>query len=386
MINVQLPFAAYLISNGFGIAVLTVLVLSSVNRASFQTMDDRLYWLALFTTMVILVIDTLVWEFDGLHAPNARTVNLILNCLYYLLQPIPCLIWCLYVDYKLYQSDAHVKRSAFYLTIPVVISSILSILSIWFDLYFTISANNIYSRSRLGSVMFILCLLFFIHASMQLIVNRKRLDRRNLCTLLIYVAPPIVATILQFIFYGLAVIWISSVLSLLIVYINIQNNELIIDYTTKLYNRRSLEAYLASEMIKVANLNKLLVVMLDVDSFKDINDTYGHNEGDNALSAVAELLLACFDSKSFICRYAGDEFVVVLKVPEGKSPHDVIEDFRVKSYRYSANLELPYKLDFSIGYELFTTKIISVHNIIGNADKNMYLDKAHKLNHEIMAH
>ena len=56
----------------------------------------------------------------------------------------------------------------------------------------------------------------------------------------------------------------------------------------------------------------MALIMVDVDGFKQINDTYGHDAGDRVLKKVAEILKQSFRSVDIICRYGGDEFIVVM--------------------------------------------------------------------------
>lgn len=80
------------------------------------------------------------------------------------------------------------------------------------------------------------------------------------------------------------------------------------DGLTGLYNRT---AYLRA--LAEADWQKVAVIALDVDSFKQINDTYGHATGDSVLKSVADALTTVFRADDFVCRIGGDEFTVVMK-------------------------------------------------------------------------
>ena len=79
------------------------------------------------------------------------------------------------------------------------------------------------------------------------------------------------------------------------------------DFLTKLSNRRGLMSFLE----EVYGQKNLTLIMLDLDNFKQVNDTYGHDAGDNALVKTAQILKECF-SEGFICRLGGDEFLIVV--------------------------------------------------------------------------
>lgn len=83
------------------------------------------------------------------------------------------------------------------------------------------------------------------------------------------------------------------------------------DGLTNLYNRRYFEN-LIDDVLKDVTKKDFAFIIIDVDKFKDINDTYGHSIGDQALVFISNALRKSFDSDSYICRLGGDEFVVLL--------------------------------------------------------------------------
>jgi diguanylate cyclase (GGDEF)-like protein len=85
------------------------------------------------------------------------------------------------------------------------------------------------------------------------------------------------------------------------------------DALTGLFNRRYLEETLPRELASARRRNApMSVILLDVDRFKTINDTFGHQAGDRSLQCLASLLDASTREGDIICRYGGDEFVLVL--------------------------------------------------------------------------
>src|SRR5205085_730622 len=85
------------------------------------------------------------------------------------------------------------------------------------------------------------------------------------------------------------------------------------DPLTGLPNRRSMFVHLSRELSRAARTKgEVAMIVMDVDGFKTINDTYGHNVGDNALRQVAATLQSALRPYDLCVRYAGDEFIVVL--------------------------------------------------------------------------
>ena len=92
------------------------------------------------------------------------------------------------------------------------------------------------------------------------------------------------------------------------------------DELTKLYNRSGYELLLSSQDLSEAKL-----LLIDVDLFKHVNDTYGHEMGDRALQKVASTLVRFFRSGDYVCRIGGDEFAVIM-MGGGKIPPSLIEE------------------------------------------------------------
>jgi two-component system cell cycle response regulator len=85
------------------------------------------------------------------------------------------------------------------------------------------------------------------------------------------------------------------------------------DPLTGLYNRRDLESHAGSLVNRAAERGKpLSMLIMDIDHFKSINDTYGHEAGDDVLREFSDRLRSCIRGVDLACRYGGEEFVVVM--------------------------------------------------------------------------
>jgi diguanylate cyclase (GGDEF)-like protein len=103
------------------------------------------------------------------------------------------------------------------------------------------------------------------------------------------------------------------------------------DALTGLFNRRYLEETLPREVASSRRRNApMSVILLDIDFFKTVNDTYGHQVGDRTLQALAELLDASTRKGDIACRYGGDEFVLVLPDTALVDAVDKAESLRLK--------------------------------------------------------
>lgn len=117
--------------------------------------------------------------------------------------------------------------------------------------------------------------------------------------------------------------------------------------------------------------------MLDVNSFKLINDNYGHAEGDHALMAVAEsLMILARDYHLFVSRYGGDEFTIVDYGEVSNEPEKIVESLCKLLKMKCEEKELPYLVTASVGYSTWDKKTRDPEELIAQADQALYREKA----------
>ena len=162
-------------------------------------------------------------------------------------------------------------------------------------------------------------------------------------------------------------------LIILFVYLNSQNQLISTDPLTSLNNRNQLQRYLQLQR----DAKDSYVIMVDVDHFKQINDTYGHVEGDKALIIISRALKqACGRLKMsiFLCRYGGDEFLMIAQTG---NPDDVLKVVRDCLQEQIANREdsQTYTIEVSLGYARWDGNVANFKDCVAHADQKMYEDK-----------
>lgn len=275
------------------------------------------------------------------------------------------------------KNEHRIKRISIPLCIPVLFNAILTVLSPFKEFLFYVDTNNSYHRGDLFLIMCVINCSYFVVTFIKLIKRKNKLERNQFIALVTFAVLPFLAAILQIMFYGISVIWVSMALSMLFVFVHIQNNQLYTDYLTRVYNRRQLDNYLYQKIKhRVHNTKYLAGIMIDVNSFKQINDLYGHTAGDNALICVADILKRSFRKNDFIARYGGDEFVIIVEISEKAELTGMINRLREHVEYYNSTKIFPYELSLSIGYDVYKTKAgVSIQKFYKHIDKLMYEDK-----------
>ena len=154
------------------------------------------------------------------------------------------------------------------------------------------------------------------------------------------------------------------------------------DELTGLYNQRGFLA-LAEHQLKLA-LNKriekkLLVLYVDLDNLKQINDRFGHNEGSRAIIETGEILRRSFRHSDLIARLGGDEFVVLAIEANEENTEMIVSRLQANLDEYNRRENQLYELSFSFGVARFETELeFRIENLISRADQEMYKRKKSK--------
>lgn len=130
------------------------------------------------------------------------------------------------------------------------------------------------------------------------------------------------------------------------------------DPLTGLYNRRYLDKFIFT--------NELIVAMIDLDDFKEINDSMGHVAGDRALKSFSEALMSATRNNDVVIRMGGDEFIIILETSDVNVMEEVIK--RIKCFT---------NIGFSCGYEIYDQKLSFEENLEA-VDARLYEAKKEK--------
>ena len=146
-------------------------------------------------------------------------------------------------------------------------------------------------------------------------------------------------------------------------------------------NNRRYGLVLFDRQLKLSHRSKspLLLAFLDVDNFKDINDTFGHEEGDKVLKEVVKLLKSALREIDIICRMGGDEFLLIFPDSSLKEAPLIKGRLNKDLTKLNQTLKKPYKIDLSIGLSCYNPdNPQSADELIRIADKKMYEEKKNK--------
>lgn len=152
------------------------------------------------------------------------------------------------------------------------------------------------------------------------------------------------------------------------------------DSLTGLANRNLLLDRLQHALRQAQRIKtKLAVLFMDIDDFKPVNDTYGHDFGDKLLNKVSDRLLACIRSGDTLARRSGDEFVLVLENIENEERIKIIIEKIKDAFDSHFKIEqIELNISISVGYAVFPDDADNLDELLNIADKKMYENKSLK--------
>ena len=158
------------------------------------------------------------------------------------------------------------------------------------------------------------------------------------------------------------------------------SNQAMSDTLTGLPNRRALDARLENEVNRSARYNHTFaVLMMDLDGFKLVNDTYGHAVGDVVLQKFSQHLVDVKRSSDFLARYGGDELTMILPETDGPAAQQVADKVKQRMAVFEVNMPdgTKPKLGISGGIAIYPQDASTASNLLRAADEALYNAKKH---------
>jgi len=331
--------------------------------------------------MLNLLFEAITFAVDGQPGKMMYWAVLLSNSALFAVNLAPLSLWLVYLDECILTSEREKKKKRIVYFSFNLIALAIVIINSFSGILFTITADNRYVRGI--AVIWIMCLnlaLFFGYLP-TLAKYKKFISGRIYELILTLGVLPILGATLQMFFYGTPLLWPMMALVVLAAHILVEREEIRRDCLTGLLSRMQLEA--RAQYI-VGRNQPFSLIMLDIDSFKKINDTYGHDEGDQALCIVANLLMKSIKQVDSAYRYAGDEFVLIIESEHQDAAIRVVERMETSLAKFNRSNQKSYTLSFSSGIAYYDgTQNESLIDLIVKADDIMYQNK--KLHYENIA-
>ncbi len=361
----------------FFTSFLLVLLLIFQNKSS-KLQNGRKYSAILTCTLILLASES-IGRIGETYPEELLFLARIGYFMIFLLDPVDILFAVYYMDCWMDEGNKY-SRNVFRIAFELfAISNILLVtFSVLFNTrWFFYFEDNIYYRGQYFYLRAIMLMIFICLLVVYAVMFRDNFMSEYKKTVLFLPVFSFVGSVLQVFLANLDTTYAGISLGCLIVFFFFQSKDVNVDYLTGVLNRRGLDIKL-KDMVKNSSASgrDFMAVMIDIDNFKDINDSLGHDEGDKAIKLVADLLVDIFGADANIGRFGGDEFCVAVDNLSEYEMSKRIDQLHAALAKTAKKHGWPKGVDVSCGSkEYFHGSGVSAEDFQQNLDKLMYMEK-----------
>lgn len=325
-----------------------------------------------FLAGIILTIFIILSEAGTLYTEGSthlRNINIFLNVMGFSLTPIIPIVITLIFNRRIFTTHR-------LWLIPTLINIIAAVLSPLFGFIFYVDSNNQYMRGE----SFFIFIIVYVFNFLFLIINTLKMGKKYnypiVGKMLVLSLFTLAGTSIQLVYPPALSSWHCVTLTLFLYLIVLSDFDSSFDTLTGLYNRATFDKAI-KDIVKPKALS---IIILDINDFKYVNDTYGHDYGDKVIRTVAAVVRESFNKHYKCYRYGGDEISII---------SNEIDTERIESYLSGMTNALAKIRDkgepiptVSYGYSIFTgDEPFDLDKIFKEADNQMYYFKRiHKSN------
>ncbi len=363
------------IINIFCIIILIIIEIAYARYGKSANSSYAIFTAILYIAMAFLFFDA-ISRYDGLDNPLWRVYNEVGNFMLFLLSPILPSLWLAIVYNKVFNREFISRKFIFSIFAINLIHLVLLIGTQFSGWLYDISELNVYARGPLYLISPIITFILLLIGFLLPILHRKKLSKNLLFPFLFFPIPALAGVLLQSLIYGIDFSLKGVVISILFYFIFVLSHQTTIDYLTGVYNRKGLDDYLKKLARNATKTATFTAIMIDIDDFKRINDEYGHDQGDEALKTTVDIVHDCLTPSTFVARYGGDEFFIVIETGEKKQIDKVVESLNYCFTKFNNSKQKPYQLTYSIGVSTYDPETDrNVESFRRRVDRLMYEDK-----------
>lgn len=359
-----------------------MIMLGIVCMITYRKLDlkDHLNKVFLITSLVVILelfFEAATCILNRRPEPWAAPLSVILHLFLYSTAPILTFFWYLMISHWIFTEERTSRRKHAILLIPAAVNLIVTLLSPTYGLIFYIDNANVYHRGPFYPFVIAILYFYFLYTLILILKQRKKIVREELFPLLVAGTLPMIGGLLQALFYGILLMWSCSGFSLVIVYIFLQQRMVHLDALTGAWTRGTFE-YHIMQKVRQKEDDVFGLILLDIDRLKQINDEYGHLEGDYALKTVVRLVKSVLGNTDVIARTGGDEFIIILDGKSRDRLEQTIEKIKDALHQHNETVNKGYMLDCSIGAELYRPSFEDIDQFMHHVDILMYENKRNK--------
>lgn len=268
--------------------------------------------------------------------------------------------------------------------IPAVLLTVMTLCTLKWNFFFYIDKAGIYHKGPWYPLVIVLVYGYIIMIGIRVLwmfpQKRYYALRGKMIMVSSFVVFPLMAGIIQVFCPDISVVCFGVTISMIQVFTKFLENRITMDALTQVNNRTKVMQYLETHLVNRAKMEgkQLYFIMMDMNDFKKINDTYGHVEGDRALVVVAEVLKeSMLKYHGILARYGGDEFCIAGEFTE-EEKNQLCKTICKTLDKANKETDRGYQIGMCIGCAGLTDDIRTIPDLINKADQELYIQKSKK--------
>ncbi|MBQ9059449.1 MAG: diguanylate cyclase [Atopobiaceae bacterium] len=346
------------------------------------TVSQRRFVVSMIVLAIFFTSDTVWYAMDCGALPQIWSVSMGFKSVYFLSATLAGYVWFLYMGLltklKQLKSPTFIRLTA----IPVVVHAFLCIINIPTSILFGITSDFSYFRGPIFGIQYLFTYLYLIFASAHSLYKascpENVIDRSRYIIIATFPILPAISGILQLFWWRIPFNCMAFTLAVVIVYLTELSQQISQEPLTKLANRKQFMRVLEANMQNYKGDDQLVLFMMDIDRFKQINDTYGHVEGDNAILAVSSALKSAVSGlhkRAILARYGGDEFAIIAHFDTADEISEFKGTINREVKKQCEGAQKPYQLALSVGFATYQESMRTIRGFINAADERLYKEK-----------
>ena len=372
----NLPLALNVTLGSF--IVILLIFINYIRKYNTDRFQRNLFCSLLIFYLVSIISDLIFLLYRGVPGDFAFMLLYVVRSTYYLFLALSYYHVVAFIDYMVFRSISRTRGILLVTYTIFVIHAFILVFNHKSGFYFYINPkDNLFHR---GSHYFIrplisYCSMLFALADLGVRYASVRISQYAMFVTLLLVF--FLGATVDLLLITTYLIWPFGDAALLYSYFFIVQADSRLDPLTGIGNRFSFNEF-TDKLSRHITGDSWAIVMIDMDHFKAINDTLGHQEGDNALRDMAAIIKNCLKGNDFAARYGGDEFVLTIKVEKGTEDRieKLIKEMQAEVDLFNARNIRPFKLEFSYGYDIYIQDgRQSVAEFLNHIDSLMYKNK-----------
>ncbi len=365
------------IANNSAIVTYVLCILILLNAAFGNAWQLRVkrntnkYLVAMFFLILASCIaDMTFYVFFGRSDVLSRAMLLVINTLLYVTEVAACYVG---LAFMMEVQRSRCRSELIVAALPALVELVTMIVNVFVPIVFIVTPDGGIERGELHAITAVIAVGYAVAGFISYFAGARRGGLLGFFSVWSVIAPVCFALFSDLVLGSISLAWCAMAIALDGVLAAFQKEATFRDPLTGLHNRLFL-----SQLCGRSNLKGVYAhaILLDLDAFKSINDTFGHDVGDDALIQMSRVLEQAVGSTGLAFRYAGDEFFVLTKANQQRSVDSQVQAIEAGLEHFNKGTKKPYRLSASFGSCAIDSDLQSLSDVLKVADKAMYENKA----------